>query len=181
VQKLYSVSETVTQNVYTNGDAGSRFDGRHDAIITVVLLDHPRLLFRLRKDAREIVVVIRIIFAGETNQRFGRNFSNRNGAASWQTRLVRFLRTLFFARPSRWDRAGRRLSFRACAAVDGTAWKSKPSWYIVGKNDRTVHPELERFVAKRMKATTHELESSHVPMLSKPNLVLDVIRAAANA
>jgi pimeloyl-ACP methyl ester carboxylesterase len=51
----------------------------------------------------------------------------------------------------------------------------------VGKNDRTVHPELERFVAKRMKATTHELESSHVPMLSKPNLVLDVIRAAANA
>ena len=63
----------------------------------------------------------------------------------------------------------------------GTAWKSKPSWYIVGKNDRTVHPDLERFVAKRMKATTHELESSHVPKLSEPNLVLDVIRAAANA
>jgi pimeloyl-ACP methyl ester carboxylesterase len=63
--------------------------------------------------------------------------------------------------------------------LEGTAWKSKPSWYIVGKNDRTVHPELERFVAKHMKATTHELESSHVPMLSKPNLVLDVIRAAA--
>ena len=65
--------------------------------------------------------------------------------------------------------------------LEGPAWKSKPSWYIVGKNDRTVHPELERFVAKRMKATTHELESSHVPMLSKPSLVLDVIRAAANA
>src|SRR6266568_56662 len=67
------------------------------------------------------------------------------------------------------------------AKVGGTAWKSKPSWYIVGKNDRTVHPDLERFFAKRMKATTHELESSHVPMLSKPNEVLDVIRAAANA
>lgn len=65
--------------------------------------------------------------------------------------------------------------------LEGTAWKSKPSWYIVGKNDRTVHPDLERFVAKRMKATTRELESSHVPMLSKPNEVLDVIRAAANA
>src|SRR3989454_10443627 len=65
--------------------------------------------------------------------------------------------------------------------LEGTAWKSKPSWYIVGKNDRTVHPDLERFVAKRMKATTHEFDSSHVPMLSKPNLVLDVIRAAANA
>src|SRR5437667_1803792 len=65
--------------------------------------------------------------------------------------------------------------------LEGTAWKSKPSWYIVGKNDRPVRPEMQRFVAKRMTATTHEFESSHVPMLSKPNLVLDVIRAAANA
>jgi pimeloyl-ACP methyl ester carboxylesterase len=64
--------------------------------------------------------------------------------------------------------------------IEGTAWRSKPSWYIVAKNDRTVHPELERFVAKRMGATTYEVESSHVPMLSKPNLVIDVIRTAAN-
>ena len=65
--------------------------------------------------------------------------------------------------------------------LEGTAWRSKPSWYIVGKNDRTVHPDLERFVAKRMGATTYEVDSSHVPMLSNPKLVLDVIRAAANA
>ena len=65
--------------------------------------------------------------------------------------------------------------------LEGTAWKSKPSWYIVGKNDRTVHPDLERFVAKRMGATVLEVESSHVPMLSQPNVVLDVIRAAANS
>ncbi len=65
--------------------------------------------------------------------------------------------------------------------LEGTAWKSKPSWYIVGKNDRTVHPDLERFVAKRMGATTYEVESSHVPMLSQPNIVLDVIRAATKA
>jgi pimeloyl-ACP methyl ester carboxylesterase len=65
--------------------------------------------------------------------------------------------------------------------VDGTAWKNKPSWYIVGKNDRTVHPDLERFVAKRMGATTVEAASSHVPMLSQPSLVLDVIRKAASA
>ena len=65
--------------------------------------------------------------------------------------------------------------------LEGTAWRSKPSWYIVGKNDRTVHPDLERFVAKRMGATTYEVDSSHVPMLSKPKLVIDVIRAAANA
>jgi pimeloyl-ACP methyl ester carboxylesterase len=63
----------------------------------------------------------------------------------------------------------------------GTAWKSKPSWYIVGKNDRTVHPDLERFVAKRMGARTYEADSSHVPMLSNPRLVIDVIRTAANA
>jgi len=65
--------------------------------------------------------------------------------------------------------------------VEGTAWKSKPSWYIVGKNDRTVHPDLECFVAKRMGATTYEVDSSHVPILSNPNLVIDVIRTAANA
>ena len=67
------------------------------------------------------------------------------------------------------------------AKVGGTAWRSKPSWYIVGKNDHTVHPDMERFVAKRMGATTTELESSHVPMLSHPDQVLDVIRAAARA
>ena len=65
------------------------------------------------------------------------------------------------------------------APVPGAAWKSKPSWYIVGKQDRTVHPELERFVAKRMGATVTELASSHVPMLSQPKAVLEVIRSAA--
>jgi pimeloyl-ACP methyl ester carboxylesterase len=63
--------------------------------------------------------------------------------------------------------------------VDGTAWRSKPSWYIVATKDRTVQPDLERFLAKRMNATTHEVASSHVPMLSHPDLVIDVIRAAA--
>ncbi len=67
------------------------------------------------------------------------------------------------------------------AKVGGTAWKSKPSWYIVGKNDRTVRPDMERFVAKRMGATTYEFDSSHVPMLSQPERVLEVIRTAAGA
>src|SRR6478672_4172572 len=65
--------------------------------------------------------------------------------------------------------------------LEGTAWRSKPSWYIVGRNDRTVHPDLERFVAKRMGATIYEVDSSHVPMLSNPKLVIDVIRTAASA
>src|SRR6266581_2781250 len=62
------------------------------------------------------------------------------------------------------------------AKVGGTAWKSKPSWYIVAKKDQTVHPDLERAMAKRMGATTNEVDSSHVPMLSQPGFVLDVIR-----
>ena len=52
---------------------------------------------------------------------------------------------------------------------------------IVAAEDRTVHPNLERFAAKRMGATTVELRSSHVPMLSQPHAVLDVIRNAAKA
>jgi pimeloyl-ACP methyl ester carboxylesterase len=63
----------------------------------------------------------------------------------------------------------------------GTAWKSKPSWFIVANQDRTVHPDLERFAANRMGATTRAIDSSHVPMLSHPDVVIDVIRAAAKA
>jgi pimeloyl-ACP methyl ester carboxylesterase len=61
----------------------------------------------------------------------------------------------------------------------GVAWTTKPSWYVVATEDRTVQPELEQFVAKRMNATIYEVKSSHVPMLSQPAFVLDVIRDAA--
>jgi pimeloyl-ACP methyl ester carboxylesterase len=63
----------------------------------------------------------------------------------------------------------------------GVAWKTKPSWYVMGTNDHTVHPELERAAAKRMGATLVETTSSHVPMLSQPDKVLDAIRQAAKA
>ncbi len=65
--------------------------------------------------------------------------------------------------------------------VPGAAWKSKPTYYIVGADDRTVQPELQRFVAKRMNAKITELQSSHVPMLSQPQRVYEVIREAAEA
>ena len=65
--------------------------------------------------------------------------------------------------------------------LDGTAWRTKPSWYVVANNDRTVQPDLERFVAKRMGAHTYDVDSSHVPMLSHPDFVLNVIRDAAKA
>ena len=64
---------------------------------------------------------------------------------------------------------------------DGVAWRSKPSSFIVATNDGAVHPELQRFVAKRMRATISEVNSSHVPMLSNPDPVIHVIRTAALA
>src|SRR5215831_11650519 len=67
------------------------------------------------------------------------------------------------------------------AKVEGTAWRSKPSWYIIAKNDRTIQPDCERFLAKRMGATTTEVASSHVVMLSQPQVVIDVIRNAVKA
>ena len=63
--------------------------------------------------------------------------------------------------------------------IASTPWKSKPSWFILTTKDHTVHPDLQRWVSKRMGATVVEVESSHVPMLSKPDVVLDVIRKAA--
>ena len=65
--------------------------------------------------------------------------------------------------------------------VEGAAWKSKPSWYVLATEDQTVHPNLQHFVSKRMKADTTEVASSHVPMLSKPDVVLAVIRKAVSA
>ena len=63
--------------------------------------------------------------------------------------------------------------------AQGVGWRTKPSWYIVANNDQAVHPDLERAAAKRMGAITYDIDSSHVPMLSHPDYVLDVIRAAA--
>jgi pimeloyl-ACP methyl ester carboxylesterase len=67
------------------------------------------------------------------------------------------------------------------AKVPGTAWRTKPSWYIVANRDRTVQPDLERAAAKRMGARTYDVHSSHVAMLSQPGSVLDVIRTAASS
>jgi pimeloyl-ACP methyl ester carboxylesterase len=67
------------------------------------------------------------------------------------------------------------------ASVPGGAWKTIPSWYIVASEDQAINPELERFYAKRIGATTTEIKSSHVPFLSHPRDVAKVIEAAATA
>src|SRR5690349_11615870 len=64
--------------------------------------------------------------------------------------------------------------------VEGVAWRSKPSAFVIAANDQTVNPDLQRFCAKRMGATTHEVASSHVAMLSHPDVVLEAIRELAN-
>ena len=59
------------------------------------------------------------------------------------------------------------------------AWHTKPSWYAVSKLDQTINPDLERFLAKRMNATTVELEAGHLSLVSHPKEVADLILAAA--
>ena len=59
------------------------------------------------------------------------------------------------------------------------AWRSKPSWYAVSKQDRTINPDLERFLAKRMKATTIEVDSGHLSLISHPKEITALILAAA--
>lgn len=63
--------------------------------------------------------------------------------------------------------------------VYSPAWKMKPSWYIVAAKDGMINPDLERFKASLIKATTLELASSHVPMVSQPNKVASFIIEAA--
>ena len=65
--------------------------------------------------------------------------------------------------------------------VYNPAWKTKPSWAIVAAQDGMINPDLERFKAKLIKATTLELNASHVPMISQPDKVADFINTAAEA
>jgi pimeloyl-ACP methyl ester carboxylesterase len=59
------------------------------------------------------------------------------------------------------------------------AWKTIPSWYLVAKRDHAIPPAAERFMAQRMGAHTVEIDSSHVAMISHPDVVFDLITAAA--
>jgi pimeloyl-ACP methyl ester carboxylesterase len=61
------------------------------------------------------------------------------------------------------------------------AWRSKPSFYAVSTEDRTINPDLERFMAKRMSAKTIEIKSSHLSLISHPQEVSDLILEAAGA
>jgi pimeloyl-ACP methyl ester carboxylesterase len=59
------------------------------------------------------------------------------------------------------------------------AWRTKPNYYIVSSEDRMIAPELEQAFAKKINATTTTLKASHVPMVSQPEKVAEVIFAAS--
>jgi pimeloyl-ACP methyl ester carboxylesterase len=59
------------------------------------------------------------------------------------------------------------------------AWRSKPSFYAVSNEDRTINPDLQRFMAKRMNARTIELRSSHVSLISHPGEIAKLILEAS--
>ncbi|AXC14110.1 putative signal peptide protein [Acidisarcina polymorpha] len=67
------------------------------------------------------------------------------------------------------------------ASVSTSAWRTKPSWFIIASRDRTIEPQLEELEAKRMNAVTTTADSCHVVMLSQPELVANVIVRASHA
>ncbi|MEP1061295.1 MULTISPECIES: alpha/beta fold hydrolase [Cyanophyceae] len=66
-------------------------------------------------------------------------------------------------------------------SVDKAAWKTIPSWYLVSQEDRSINPELERFMAKRIGAKTTEIKASHVAYISHPKEVANLIIEAATS
>src|SRR5579862_5211546 len=58
------------------------------------------------------------------------------------------------------------------------AWRSKPSYYAVSTEDRTINPDLERFMAKRMGAKTIEVKASHLSLISHPGEITRILEAA---
>ena len=65
------------------------------------------------------------------------------------------------------------------AKTTHAAWRSKPSWYAVSTEDRTINPDLERFMAKRMGAKTIEVKASHLSLISHPKEISQLILEAA--
>src|SRR5438270_2380273 len=59
------------------------------------------------------------------------------------------------------------------------AWRTKPSFYAVSTEDRTIDPDLQRFMAKRMGAKTVEVKAGHLSLLSQPDTITDLILEAA--
>jgi pimeloyl-ACP methyl ester carboxylesterase len=74
--------------------------------------------------------------------------------------------------------------FKKSLTADKTtnaAWRNKPSFYAVSTQDRTINPDLERFMAKRMGAKTIEVKASHLALISQPAAISNLILQACAA
>jgi len=73
----------------------------------------------------------------------------------------------------------------AVASLTGTvseaAWRSKPSWYLLSSEDHAIQPKLQRFMAGRMHATVVKISSSHLAMLSHPDVTVHLITEAVQS
>jgi len=65
--------------------------------------------------------------------------------------------------------------------VTNPAWKTRPTWYMVATEDRSINPEQERMMAKRAHATTVEVKASHVAYMSHPKESAKLIEEAATS
>jgi pimeloyl-ACP methyl ester carboxylesterase len=75
-------------------------------------------------------------------------------------------------RPTKWA--------ALASAISAASWNNKPTWFVIASNDRTIAPQQEQDSARKMNAKTLTLQTSHVPMLSRPREVADFISEAAN-
>lgn len=105
-------------------------------------------------------------FGGLTEQAFLHDFAN--GVEPEQARVLyaaqgRISQTLF---PHRTTVA---------------AWRSKPAWYAISRQDRTISPELQRFMADRIGATTVEIDAGHLSLITHPDQIAELILDAAGA
>ena len=67
------------------------------------------------------------------------------------------------------------------APTETAAWKSIPSWVVIGTEDRVIPPATQRSMAERAGATITETAGSHVSMVSHPKAAIDAILAAVAA
>jgi pimeloyl-ACP methyl ester carboxylesterase len=67
------------------------------------------------------------------------------------------------------------------ARISQPAWRTKKSWALIATEDRAIHPDLMRMMAKRAGSVVKEVKASHAPFLSQPEAVADLIETAAKA
>jgi pimeloyl-ACP methyl ester carboxylesterase len=128
--------------------------------------DYAALAKRFPEPPANAGLVFKGGFGGLTEQAFLEDFANgveRDRARTLYAVQGRVSETLFRER------------------VSEAAWKTKPSWYAISRNDRTTSPDLQRFLAERMGATSVEIESGHLSLITHPEQITTMILEAARS